>query len=194
MLSATSARGIQQEKQGQADAAGRHSGSERGFHFPWRRVAIAVAAGLLLILVLGISSPWSTSGSTTGPPGATPHDARAVDNHSHVENRVDGSPWWEGRTWAGEIDVCVTATADAPGCEWLAGKLIHLRCELKTYQTFAAALAVGASFDALHQEAVSEGDCRGGSKTSDGGRGEFRGRSDLKWFLPELSLNRVFVT
>ncbi|HUG32234.1 MAG TPA: hypothetical protein VMM14_05015 [Acidimicrobiia bacterium] len=68
--------------------------------------------------------------------------------------------WWEGRTWGGEIDVCAEATLDESGCQWLAGWLIHRRCELKTYQTFAAALFVGGSLTVLFDDAVLAGDCR----------------------------------
>ena len=67
--------------------------------------------------------------------------------------------WYEGRTWAGEIDVCVAATNDAAGCQWLAGLLIHSRCELRVYQTFAAALSVGGSFEELQESAIQDGHC-----------------------------------
>lgn len=173
MFDLTSARGIQREKQRQARPVTTvDHGGEKELHFPWKGAAIAVAAGVLVTSLLAISSSGRTFGSAVGPPDFNTSDARIIDDQSHVENGVDDSPWWEGRTWAGEIDTCVAATADAPGCEWLAGKLIHRRCELKTYQTFAAALAVGATFDVLHQEAVNEGDCRGGSETPVGGRDE----------------------
>ena len=67
--------------------------------------------------------------------------------------------WYEGRTWAGEIDICVAATNDAAGCQWLAGLLIHSRCELRVYQTFAAALSVGGSFEELQESAIEDGYC-----------------------------------
>lgn len=63
-------------------------------------------------------------------------------------------------TWAEEIDVCVDATGDSPGCEWLAGLLIHRRCEVGSYQTFAAALSVGGSLGDLYKSAVEAGDCK----------------------------------
>jgi hypothetical protein len=65
----------------------------------------------------------------------------------------------EALTWRGEIAVCVGATDDVPGCQWLAGILIHRGCDLESYQTFAAALSVGGAFEPLYQNAVAGGGC-----------------------------------
>lgn len=114
------------------------------------------AGALLLSLVLTLSA---CSYVESTPPNTID---RSDDASSPEDTDVQQSePWWEGRTWAGEIDVCVTATDDESGCQWLAGLLIHSRCELKMYQTFAAALFVGASFEALYQDAVDDGECQG---------------------------------
>lgn len=63
------------------------------------------------------------------------------------------------RSWASEIDVCVSATDDVPGCQWLAGLLIHRRCQMGIYQTFVAALSVGGAFEVVYEEAANSGDC-----------------------------------
>ncbi|MFV1961840.1 MAG: hypothetical protein ACC658_08395 [Acidimicrobiia bacterium] len=65
----------------------------------------------------------------------------------------------EGATWGGQIEVCARATGDVPGCQWLAGLLIHRGCEIGTYQMFAAALSVGGSFDKVYGGAAEEGSC-----------------------------------
>lgn len=152
-----------------------------------------VAVGVLVVLLLAMSRPGRTSGSAVGLSDATTSNAPAVEEHSQAENGIGGSPWWEGRSWASEIDTCGAATDDTAGCQWLAGTLIHRRCELKTYQTFAAALTVGASFAALHQ---------GGDKQ----RRLSKQLGDSWWWpepamsqeygavLPDLSPNRTLVT
>lgn len=91
---------------------------------------------------------------------ASPNPIDTSEGTPSSEGVQQSRPWWEGRTWAGEIDVCVAATDDESGCQLLAGLLIHRRCELKMYQTFVAALSVGASFEALYQEAVEQGECQ----------------------------------
>lgn len=106
--------------------------------------------GVLLSLLLSacIATPQSANSSET-----TTTAARSADTEDATR------PRHEGRRWAGEIDVCVEATSDASGCQWLAGMLIHRRCELKIYQTFAAALFVGASFEAIYGDAIAMGEC-----------------------------------
>lgn len=112
------------------------------------------ATALLLTLALILSG---CSESEAMPPNTI--DGSVTPN-SEAAGTQQSEPWWEGRTWAGEIDVCVTATDDESGCQWLAGLLIHRRCELKMYQTFAAALSVGAPFAGLYRDAVEQGECQ----------------------------------
>lgn len=108
------------------------------------------ALGVFLSLALSacIGTPQSANSWET-----TTSAARIADTENATR------PWYEGRRWAGEIDVCVEATNDASGCQWLAGMLIHRRCELKIYQTFAAALFIGASFEAIYGDAIAKGEC-----------------------------------
>lgn len=117
---------------------------------------MSLGAGALLFSLVLTLSDCSSVESTL------PNTIDRSDDASSPEDTEaqQSEPWWEGRMWAGEIDVCVTATDDEPGCQWLAGLLIHRRCELKMYQTFAAALFVGAPFDALYQDAVDRGECQ----------------------------------
>lgn len=112
----------------------------------------ATALLTLALILSGCSEAEST------PPNIT---NSSVALNPETAGTQQSEPWWEGRTWSGEIDVCVTATQDEPGCQWLAGLLMHRRCELKMYQTFAAALLVGAPFEGLYLDAVEQGACQG---------------------------------
>lgn len=109
-------------------------------------------------LLLGLALVLSACSNVEPTPSNTISSAPASDTEAAASEQSE--PWWAGRTWAGEIDVCVEATDDESGCQWLAGLLIHRRCELKMFQTFAAALAVGASFEVLYDDAVRQGECQ----------------------------------
>lgn len=113
------------------------------------------ATALLLTLAVVLSG----CGDLESPPPITTDTSQVAPSSEGAEGQ-QSKPWWEGRTWAGEIEVCVKATEDESGCQWLAGLLIHRRCELKMYQTFAAALSVGAPFEGLYRDAVEQGECQ----------------------------------
>jgi hypothetical protein len=100
-------------------------------------------APLLLIVAVALVTACGVAGA---------NDAEATDMSSQSAK----SP---SDTWATEIDVCVAATMDPSGCQWLAGLLIHRRCAMRTYQTLASGLAMGASFEVMYREAFDNGEC-----------------------------------
>lgn len=69
------------------------------------------------------------------------------------------SPWWEGRTWEGEAEVCGNALHDTRGYRWLAETLRERGCALKTFQTIPVGMSFGLPLDVLHADAVQSGDC-----------------------------------
>lgn len=70
-----------------------------------------------------------------------------------------GSPWWEGRTWEGEVEICTGVFGDLEGCHWLANELEERGCALRTFQPIAVGMSFGLSLDVLHAEAANSGDC-----------------------------------
>lgn len=98
MFDFRSARAIQEEKQRQAGATKTpHQRGDMEFRLAWKRVAIAVATGALLISLLAISGPVSPSGSSPSPPDATTSDVPVIDGHPRLEKSADGTALWEGR-------------------------------------------------------------------------------------------------
>lgn len=98
MFDVRSARAIQEEKLRQVGATkGLHQVDDEGFRFAWKRVAIAVATGVLLISLLAISGPGRPSGSSPSPPDATTSDVPVIDGHPRLGKSADGTALWEGR-------------------------------------------------------------------------------------------------
>jgi hypothetical protein len=121
---------------------------------PSQRSPLLRVAGLA-IAVLVVSACVETSRGAS-PPTGTVSSTEADLGTAAV---ADEGPWWEGRTWDGDIDICVGVTGDDPGCQRLAVTLAERGCELTVYQTFVAALLAGAHLDTLYEGAVREGDC-----------------------------------
>lgn len=118
---------------------------------------------LVLVVLLAVLATMGIQISQTSGP--------SLSLTTGTTTTTTDQPWYEGRTWAGEIDVCVEAINDISGCQWLAGLLIHRGCELKVYQTFASVLFMGGDFEAVYDDAVTQGDCpnpsRSGAQVSD---------------------------